>query len=37
VDARIKLEHWEADTVVGPGRPCILSLVERKTGYVVIG
>ena len=20
-----------------PGRPCILSLVERKTGYVVIG
>ena len=29
--------HWEVDTVLGPGRPCILSLVERKTGYVVIG
>ncbi len=28
--------HWEVDTVLGPGRPCILSLVERKTGYVVI-
>ncbi len=37
VDARRQLGHWEADTVVGPGRPCILSLVERKTGYVVIG
>ncbi len=37
VDARTQLGHWEADTVVGPGRPCILSLVERKTGYVIIG
>ena len=37
VETRQKLGHWEADTVVGPGRPCILSLVERKTGYVVIG
>jgi IS30 family transposase len=37
VETRTQLGHWEADTVVGPGRPCILSLVERKTGFVVIG
>ncbi|MGH8831249.1 MAG: IS30 family transposase [Polaromonas sp.] len=37
VETRAQLGHWEADTVLGPGRPCILSLVERKTGYVVIG
>lgn len=29
--------HWEGDTVMGPdGRHCVLTLVERKTGYVVI-
>jgi IS30 family transposase len=37
VETRTQVGHWEADTVVGPGRPCILSLVERKTGYVIIG
>jgi IS30 family transposase len=37
VEARTQLGHWEADTMVGPGRPCVLSLVERKTGYVLIG
>jgi len=37
VETRAQVGHWEADTVLGPGRPCILSLVERKTGYVVIG
>jgi IS30 family transposase len=37
VETRAQVGHWEADTVVGPGRPCILSLVERKTGYVIIG
>ncbi len=37
VDARIEVGHWETDTVLGPGRPCVLSLVERKTGYVVLG
>jgi IS30 family transposase len=37
VETRTQLGHWEADTVVGPGRPCILSLVERKTGFVMIG
>ena len=37
VETRAQVGHWEADTVLGPGRPCILSLVERKTGYGVIG
>lgn len=30
--------HWEIDTVMGKGSPhCIVTLVERKTGFVVIG
>jgi IS30 family transposase len=31
--------HWEVDTVLGnsQGGACIVTLVERKTGYVVIG
>jgi IS30 family transposase len=37
VETRAQLGHWEADTMVGPGRPCILSVVERKSGYVMIG
>ena len=37
VETRTQLGHWEADTVLGPGRPCIFSMVERKTGYVLIG
>jgi len=37
VETRTQLGHWEADTMVGPGRPCILSMVERKSGYVLIG
>ena len=37
VASRARIGHWEADTVLGPGRPCILSMVERKSGYVVIG
>ncbi len=37
VETRRQVGHWEVDTVVGPGRPCLLSLVERKTGYVVLG
>jgi IS30 family transposase len=38
-DARTQLGHWEADTMLGAGQsgPCVLTLVERKTGYVVIG
>ena len=37
VEDRTHLGHWEIDTVVGPGRPCIVTLVERVTGYVMIG
>lgn len=38
VDARTELGHWEVDTVQGAGdRHCVLSLVERVTGYTVLG
>ena len=37
-DAREELGHWEIDTVMGTGsKHCILSLVERKTGLLIIG
>src|SRR5712691_2873949 len=38
-DARTQVGHWEADTVLGAGQAgaCVLSLVERKTGYLVLG
>lgn len=34
---RSRVGHWEIDTVLGSGKACILTLVERKTGYVQIG
>ena len=34
---RSRIGHWEIDTVMGATRACILTLVERKTGYVMIG
>lgn len=38
IETRAQLGHWEVDTVMGKGsRHCILSLVERKSGLVVIG
>jgi transposase, IS30 family len=39
VEARQELGHWEMDTVMGDqaSKHCIVSLVERKTGYVIIG
>jgi IS30 family transposase len=38
VARRARIGHWEIDTVLGAGsRECIVSLVERKTGYVLIG
>lgn len=38
VAARTEVEHWEVDTVLGAGdRHCVLSLVERKSGYLVLG
>lgn len=37
--ARTQVGHWEADTMLGDSQagPCVLSLVERKTGYLVLG
>jgi IS30 family transposase len=38
VETRNTIGHWEIDTVMGHGsKDCIVSLVERKTGYLVIG
>jgi len=38
IDARTEGGHWEVDTVLGTGdRHCVLSLVERTTGYLVLG
>ena len=38
VESRLEIGHWEMDTVVGKGgQHCILTLVERATGCVLIG
>ncbi len=39
VATRAHIGHWEADTMLGAGQAgaCVLSLVERKTGYLVLG
>ena len=39
VEARSQIGHWEGDTVLGagPSGPCVLTLVERKTGYLALG
>ena len=39
VEARRRIGHWEIDTVIGEinQRDCIVTIVERKTGYVLIG
>ncbi len=36
-DNRSRVGHWEIDTVTGSTRHCIVTLVDRKTGYVAIG
>jgi transposase, IS30 family len=37
INSRNEFGHWEGDTVMGlDRRHCILTLVERKTGYVII-
>jgi len=37
-EARQQMGHWEVDTVMGTSsRHCVLTLVERKTGLVLIG
>jgi transposase, IS30 family len=38
VETRGHAGHWEADTVAGAGsRDCVVTLVERKTGLVLVG
>jgi len=39
VEARGRIGDWEADTILGASSDshCLLSLVERKTGYLVLG
>ena len=38
VEDRSEAGHWEIDTVIGTGsKDCIVTLVERKTGYTLIG
>lgn len=38
VETRKTKGHWEIDTVMGKGdKHCIVSIVERKTGYLVVG
>ena len=39
VETRRQRGHWEADTMLGASQagPCVLSLVERKTGYLLLG
>lgn len=37
INQRLSIGHWEADTVIGKDRKhCIVTLVERKTGYLII-
>jgi len=38
IEKRKRVGHWEIDTVMGSGdHHCILTLVERKTGFTLIG
>ena len=38
VESRRSVGHWEIDTVIGGGtKDCVLTLVERRSGYTMIG
>ena len=37
VETRKTLGHWEIDTVHGSGKHSVVTIVERKSGYVEIG
>ena len=38
INNRESVGHWEIDTVLGKGsKRCIATLVERKTGFLIIG
>ena len=38
-ETRSRFGHWEGDTMLGAGQagPCVLTLVERKSGFVAVG
>lgn len=37
-EQRSEIDHWEIDTVIGKGEyHCLVTVVDRKTGYLVIG
>ena len=37
VETRRRIGHWEIDTVLGTTRQCVVTLVERKTGFLLLG
>src|SRR5688500_15979210 len=37
VERRGRFGDWEGDTVHGRGKPCVVTTVERKSGFVRIG
>lgn len=37
MNERREFGHWEIDTVHGSGRDSVVTIVERKTGLVLIG
>ena len=37
VERRNQVGHWEIDTMLGRGKPCVVTLVERTTGYLLLG
>lgn len=37
VESRRELGHWEIDTVMGQGKDCVVTLVERKSGFLLMG
>jgi len=37
VEKRERFGDWEIDTVLGHGKNCVVTLVERKSGYLLVG
>lgn len=38
IERRSRVGHWEVDTVIGAGeKDCVATLVERKTGFTMVG
>ena len=37
VETRRQSGHWEIDTVMGSTSDCVVTLVERKSGYLLVG